>query len=91
MRELENYQAYSARSRCTIPLCVTCHRDLHSRNNTDDKSIWRYLTAEERAFAQKMLDELREHFTRARPPTPTVGAEARGALPGLAAPGRSSR
>lgn len=64
MRELSNYLAYSARSRCTIPLCVDCHRDLHSRNNTEDKSIWRFLTADERMFAQKMLDELRDEHPK---------------------------
>jgi hypothetical protein len=64
MRELDNYLAYSARSRCTIPLCVECHRDLHSRNNTEDKSIWRYLNTDERLFAQKMLDELREQHPK---------------------------
>lgn len=57
---LDNYEAYAARSKCTIPICVGRHRDLHYRNNDSDKSIITYLTVDEREFAQKMLDELRD-------------------------------
>lgn len=61
MLQLENYQAYAARIRCTVPICVGRHRDLHYRDK-GEKSIVRFLTEEERKFAQKMLDELRvEH------------------------------
>ena len=56
---LENYQAYASRTRCTIPICIGRHRDLHYRSNESEKSIVRYLTPDERVFAQKMLDELR--------------------------------
>jgi hypothetical protein len=56
---LENYQAYAARSRCTIPICLGRHRDLHMRSGAG-KSIADCLNDRERAFAQKMLDELRE-------------------------------
>jgi hypothetical protein len=56
---LENYHAYSSRSLCTIPICLARHRDLHMRGGTP-KSIVACLNDRERAFAQKMLDELRE-------------------------------
>lgn len=60
MLNLENYQAYAARSRCTIPICVGRHRDLHLRGDTDTpKSIAQFLMDPERKFAQKLLDELR--------------------------------
>jgi len=64
MRELDNYVAYAARSRCTIPICVGRHRDLHYRNDDAPKSIIPYLTASERAFGVKLLDELREQHPR---------------------------
>jgi hypothetical protein len=61
MLKLENYQAYAARSKCTIPVCVGRHRDLHLDGDTDTpKSIAQFLTDDERVFAQKMLDELFE-------------------------------
>lgn len=63
MLELENYSAYAARSRCTVPICLSRHRDLHIRNE-GDKSIAQYLTDDERAFAQKMLTELKEQHPR---------------------------
>jgi hypothetical protein len=57
---LDNYQAYAARSKCTIPICVGKHRDLHLRGTeSGPKSIVPFLTVDERRFAQKMLDELR--------------------------------
>lgn len=60
MLELGNYQAYAARSLCTIPICVSRHRDLHIRDARDkDKSILRYLRPTERRFAEKMLGELK--------------------------------
>lgn len=60
MRELENYQAYAARSICTIPLCVECHRDIHVRDGRPGKSIVPYLKDHERELAQRMLDDLRD-------------------------------
>lgn len=63
MRELQNYDAYAARSICTIPICVGRHRDLHFRGEGSegtDKSIVQYLTETERALAQRMLDDLHE-------------------------------
>jgi hypothetical protein len=56
---LENYAAYSARSICTIPICLGRHRDLHQRDGSP-KSIADCLLAREKAFAQKLIDELRE-------------------------------
>ena len=64
---LENYQAYSARSICTIPICVGRHRDLHpplDDNNLTPKSIVPYLRDHERKFAHKMLDELRDEHPK---------------------------
>lgn len=61
MLKLENYAAYAARSKCTIPICIGRHRDLHLSGDLDTpKSIGQFMTDDERAFAQKMLDELKE-------------------------------
>jgi hypothetical protein len=61
MLNLENYQSYAARAKCTIPICIGRHRDLHLRGDTDTpKSMAQFLTDDERKFAQKLLDELRE-------------------------------
>lgn len=57
---LENYQAYASRSKCCIPVCISRHRDLHLRDDSAPKSIYQYLRTDQRAFAQKMLEELRE-------------------------------
>lgn len=60
MKELENYQAYAARSKCTIPICTGRHRDLHIRSDKrTPKAISEFLTDDERKFARKMLDELK--------------------------------
>jgi hypothetical protein len=56
---LENYESYAPRTHCTIPVCLGRHRDLHMRGGTP-KSIVDCLEPHERAFAQKMIDELRE-------------------------------
>ncbi len=65
MLELENYQAYAARSICTIPICVSRHRDLHYRGENDpDKSIVPYLRDHERKFAQKLMDEIKDEHPR---------------------------
>jgi hypothetical protein len=58
---LENYQAYASRSKCTIPICVGSHRDLHLRiGELESKSIGPSMTTDERKFAQKMLTEFKE-------------------------------
>lgn len=58
MKELSNYREVGARSKCTIPVCITCHRDLHDRSN-EGVSIVDYLTARERAFANGLIERLR--------------------------------
>jgi hypothetical protein len=59
MLELENYTAYAARSKCTIPICIGRHRDLHLDDDRETpKSLAQFMTDDERAFAQKMLEEL---------------------------------
>lgn len=57
MKELHNYLAYSHRSICTIPVCVECHRDLHSKDESD-KSIVPYLSEKEMQVAGSMLEDL---------------------------------
>lgn len=59
MRELAHYNRYAARSKCTIPVCVGRHRDLHFRE-LGDKSIAIFLNDAERELANKMLKELKE-------------------------------
>lgn len=63
MLELENYNAYAPRRLCTIPICLGRHRDLHLRDGSP-KSIVQYLNDRERAFAEKMISELREEHPR---------------------------
>lgn len=59
MLELENYEAYAARSKCTIPICIGRHRDLHLDDDLETpKSIAQFMTDDERKFAQRMLEEL---------------------------------
>lgn len=63
MRELANYDAYSARSICCIPLCVGCHRALHETNDAD-KSIIPYLRPHEAHLAIRMIHDLREQHPK---------------------------
>lgn len=59
MLELENYTAYAARSKCTIPICIGRHRDLHLDDDKETpKSLAQFMTDDERKFAQRMLEEL---------------------------------
>lgn len=58
MKELSNYREVAARSRCCIPVCITCHRDLHDRCN-EAVSVLPYLTPGERAFASALIERLR--------------------------------
>ncbi len=61
MLKLDNYQAFAARSRCTIPICIGRHRDLHLPGDTDTpKSIAQFMTDEERHLCQKMMGQLME-------------------------------
>lgn len=63
MLELQNYTSYAQRSRCTIPICLGRHRDLHARSESP-KSLFRYMRQYEKLFAEKMLNELREERPR---------------------------
>lgn len=63
MKELENYNAYSRRDKCTIPLCVGFHRDLHMRQ-ASNKSVAHLLNDEDRYWAHKMLSELEEQHPK---------------------------
>jgi hypothetical protein len=59
MLKLDNYISYASRSKCTIPICIGRHRDLHLPGDTDTpKSIGRFMTDDERQFCQKMMEEL---------------------------------
>lgn len=59
MLELENYAAYAARSKCTIPICIGRHRDLHLDDDQETpKSVAQFMSDDERRFAQRMLEEL---------------------------------
>lgn len=60
MRELDTYQQYAAKSRCTIPVCVGRHRDLHYRESGIDKSIVPYLNAAEKKLVVELLSELKD-------------------------------
>jgi hypothetical protein len=65
MRELENYDAYSARRICTIPICRDCHDSLHDRGtDAPGKSIVPYLKPHEAELAHRMLTDLREQRPR---------------------------
>lgn len=64
MLQLENYVAYAARTKCTVPICVSKHRDLHILGSDTPKEIISYLTDDERKFAHKMLSELKEQHPK---------------------------
>lgn len=58
LRELEGYQSkWADRSKNTIPICIDCHRDLHSRENGPE-SIVSHLSDEEKRFAEAALTAL---------------------------------
>jgi 5-methylcytosine-specific restriction endonuclease McrA len=58
LRELEHYQqVWADRQKNTIPLCIECHRDTHSRDN-GPVSIVPFLTEREKAFANAALQAL---------------------------------
>ncbi len=60
MLELPDYINYAPRAYCTIPACVSSHRELHMRDGISDKSIVDRLTIDERRLADRMLSELKE-------------------------------
>jgi hypothetical protein len=60
LRELEHYAVkWADRSKNCIPLCLDCHRKVHSRSE-DTGSIIPYLTKPEREFAEAALSALAE-------------------------------
>lgn len=60
LRELSYYASrWADRSKNCIPLCVHCHREVHSRAN-GAHSIIEWLTEKEREFAQAALQQLAE-------------------------------
>lgn len=60
LRELEYYeQKWADRSKNCIPVCIDCHRDLHSRDN-GPHSIVEFLSNEEMDFAEAALHALSE-------------------------------
>jgi len=60
LRELEFYATkWADRSKNCIPLCLDCHRKIHSRSE-DTGSIVPLLNKEERAFAEGALKALAE-------------------------------
>lgn len=64
LRELDQYgQKWADRSKNCIPLCVHCHRLIHSRSN-GAHSIVEYLTDTEKQFAEKALTALSEQHPK---------------------------
>jgi hypothetical protein len=60
LKELSGYaKDWADRSKNTIPLCIHCHRDIHSRNGVA-VSIADYLNETEKAFAEAALGRLAE-------------------------------
>lgn len=59
LKELSNYREVSQRTKCTIPLCVRDHRDLHSRER-GDKSIVKFLDRTEKKFVNETLKRFRK-------------------------------
>lgn len=60
MLELPDYINYAPRSYCTIPACVSSHRELHMRDSTGNKSIVPYLNEAERDLADHLIESLKE-------------------------------
>lgn len=61
MKELSIYNTFAPKRLCTIPVCIECHRDLHSRSNGPNH-IFDVLTDDEKKTATILLDSLRrEH------------------------------
>lgn len=58
LRELSRYSSkWSDRNKNTIPVCIDCHRDLHSRDG-GEKSIAHVLISEEKKFVDDALQAL---------------------------------
>lgn len=64
LRELDQYETkWANRSENCIPVCIDCHRDLHTRNGPAH-SIVPVLTEREKAFANRALTALSEERPR---------------------------
>ena len=64
LRELDKYASkWADRSKNCIPLCVKCHRMIHSRSN-GVHSIVDWLTDTEKEFAEKALTALSEQHPK---------------------------
>lgn len=58
LKELSGYAAkWADRNKNTIPVCITCHRNLHQRDG-ERKSIVEFLREPEREFVQTALEAL---------------------------------
>lgn len=66
LKELNHYaRRWASRDKNCIPLCIGCHRDLHSRTkNGRDKSIVDVLSRTERKFAQEAISAFIEERPR---------------------------
>jgi hypothetical protein len=64
LKELSGYAAkWADRTKNCIPLCIECHRDIHSRVS-GAHPIAPYLTDKERAFAQAAIQALADEHPR---------------------------
>lgn len=64
LRELDRYASlWADRSENCIPLCIKCHRKIHSRNN-GAHSIVPYLTDDEKKYAERALTALSEQHPK---------------------------
>ena len=59
MLELPDYVSYAPRSYCTIPLCVSSHRNMHMRDG-GNKSIAPYLTEAEKDIVDHLIESLKD-------------------------------
>lgn len=58
LKQLDGYQRrWASRTFNCIPVCIDCHRDLHSRSN-GSHSIVEYLTDTEKDFAERAIQAL---------------------------------
>jgi hypothetical protein len=64
LKELDQYETkWANRSQNCIPICIDCHRDLHTRNGPAH-SIAKVLTPAEKDFANRALTALSEERPR---------------------------
>jgi hypothetical protein len=64
LKSLDGYERHwASRQRNCIPVCIDCHRDLHSRSN-GPHSIASYLTDEEKGYAESAIMALFDQHPR---------------------------